>query len=462
MLTESYPNGMTATYTYNTAGKPTGLEYKKEKDCAEKCPETWFSDSVIPSIHGQWIEQTSTLSHQTYAYDNAGRLTEVQNTTGGKCTVRLYAYDEDSNRTSLTTRQPGTEGKCATEGGEGRKLHLRHRRPPHRARRHLQHLRRHHHPTRRRAPKTPNSPAPTTQTTSSRPRNKTNKPSATPSTPPAAPSKPTPPANQPKPTSSPTTPHPATRPHGPKTRPANWQRNITGINGSLAATQAEGANPVLQLTNLHGDIIATAAVAETATALLSKTDTSEFGVPTTSSPEKYAWLGAMGLPTELPSGVIAMGARSYVPQLGRFLQPDPIPGGSANAYSYTFGDPVNTHRPHRRLRRRRLPHSLQRQRNSEACRTRRQPAKSSPRSAARAAAERAAREAAEAAEAAAGPQYAGEEAKKNGTKKKAGTNTPHTSTGLKLAKVGNTTLNPRSFSSRWAEKLVKARPSLAP
>ena len=119
MLTESYPNSMTATYTYNTVGKPTDLEYKKEKDCASKCPETWFSDSVTPSIHGQWIEQTSSLSHQTYAYDNAGRLTEVQNTTGGKCTLRLYAYDEDSNRTSLTTRQPGTEGKCATEGGEG-------------------------------------------------------------------------------------------------------------------------------------------------------------------------------------------------------------------------------------------------------------------------------------------------------------------------------------------------------
>jgi uncharacterized protein RhaS with RHS repeats len=40
-----------------------------------------------------------------------------------------------------------------------------------------------------------------------------------------------------------------------------------------------------------------------------------------------------------------MGARSYVPQLGRFLQPDPMAGGSANAYSYTFGDPVNTTDP---------------------------------------------------------------------------------------------------------------------
>jgi len=49
--------------------------------------------------------------------------------------------------------------------------------------------------------------------------------------------------------------------------------------------------------------------------------------------------------TEFTSGVIAMGARSYVPQSGRFLQPDPIPGGSAHAYSYTFGDPVNSADP---------------------------------------------------------------------------------------------------------------------
>lgn len=40
-----------------------------------------------------------------------------------------------------------------------------------------------------------------------------------------------------------------------------------------------------------------------------------------------------------------MGLRSYVPQLGRFLQPDPIAGGSANAYAYTFGDPVNSSDP---------------------------------------------------------------------------------------------------------------------
>ncbi|MHB1569635.1 MAG: hypothetical protein ACYC0H_10570, partial [Solirubrobacteraceae bacterium] len=56
----------------------------------------------------------------------------------------------------------------------------------------------------------------------------------------------------------------------------------------------------------------------------------------------YSWLGSLQLPTELPSGVVAMGARSYVPQLGRFLQPDPQPGGSGDAPGSIAPPPVNT------------------------------------------------------------------------------------------------------------------------
>jgi hypothetical protein len=36
-----------------------------------------------------------------------------------------------------------------------------------------------------------------------------------------------------------------------------------------------------------------------------------------------------------------MGARPYVPGLGRFLEVDPIEGGSANDYDYGLGDPLN-------------------------------------------------------------------------------------------------------------------------
>jgi RHS repeat-associated protein len=349
LLTEGYPNGMTATYTYNQTGKPTALVYKKISNCTEEEKEKckWFKDTVVPSIHGQWLEQTSTLSHQAYTYDAAGRLTQVQNTPVGKgCTTHVYEYDVDTNRTDLKTYEPGTEGKCATEkdveekhtydeadrltdtgvkysefgnitalpatdaGGKEASEELTSE----------------YYVDNQLSSQTQNGqtigysldPAGRTLETVA-----TGKRAET------------------------VTNHYA----GPGSAPA-WTvntageatRNISGLSG-FAAVQDNGATPVLQLTNLHGDIIATAYLSETATALASSADTSEFGVPTTSLPPKYSWLGADEIPTELPSGVLDMGARSYVPQLGRFLQPDPIPGGSANAYTYTFGDPVNTSDP---------------------------------------------------------------------------------------------------------------------
>jgi RHS repeat-associated protein len=346
MLTEGYPNGMTAAYTYNQVGKPTALEYKKTTHCTEKC--VWFSDSVIPSIHGQWLEQTSTLSHQAYSYDNAGRLTQAQNTPTGKdCTTRIYAYDEDTNRTSLTTRESSTE-KCATEGGT---------------------IQEHTYDTADRLTD-PGIAYNTFGDITTLPANdaeasaeheltntyytdnqvasqKQNKQTIGYNLDPAGRTLET--ISTGEPINSTITSHYA----GPSNTPAwtlnpisnEWRRNITDINGNLVAIQNNGETPVLQLTNLHGDIIATAYLSETATELASEADTGEFGVPAVSAPAKYAWLGAIELPTELPSGVITMGARSYVPQIGRFLQPDPVLGGSANAYSYTFGDPVNSTDP---------------------------------------------------------------------------------------------------------------------
>jgi YD repeat-containing protein len=116
MTSETYPNGMTATYTRDQAGDTTGIEYVKTTHCTEKC--VWFSETSVPSIHGETLSRSSTLTSDAYTYDAAGRLTQTTETPAGKgCTTRIYAYDEDSNRTSLTTRAPGSEGKCATEGG---------------------------------------------------------------------------------------------------------------------------------------------------------------------------------------------------------------------------------------------------------------------------------------------------------------------------------------------------------
>jgi RHS repeat-associated protein len=417
MLTEGYPNGMTAYYTRNSVGATTGLVYKKLTNCTEEEKEKckWFTDAVVPSIHGQWLSQSSTLSKQAYIYDQAGRLTQVQNTPTGKgCTTRIYAYDEDTNRTSLTTRGPNAKEECATEGGTVEK---------------------HTYDTADRLTDTGASydtfgdikTLPATDVggkESSEALNNTyyvnnrvasqeqNGQIVGDNLDPIGRTREIVSTGK---KASDVINHYAGLGNNPAwtvNTASEWTRNIPGINGNLDAIQNNGETPVLQLTNLHGDIIATASSSETATELVSKADTSEFGVPTTSLPSKYSWLGSIELSTELPSGVITMGARSYVPQLGRFLQPDPVPGGSANAYSYTFGDPVNSTDPTGAYASTASAATLlalqgqgiAAQGDGERQRAEREAAE-------RYAAELAARAAAEAAEAAeaAGPQYAGEE-----------------------------------------------------
>ncbi len=343
LVSEELPNGMSATTTANSVRETIGLVYKKTTHCTEKCE--WYTDSVIPSIHGQWLSQTSSLSTYNYNYDETGRLTQVQDTPVGKeCATRIYAYDADGNRTSFTKRAP-TGGKCATEGGETET---------------------HTYDTADRLIDTgtaydpfgdiltlPAADAGGSKLTSAYyadgqlasqeqggqtigyqldPAKRTRETVAT----------------------GKATKNTVDHYDGPGTMPSwmsyppssEWTRDISGIAGSLAAVQYNTETPVIQISNLHGDIVGEVPDSETATGLKgSPQDTTEYGVPTTSEPLKYAWLGAGEFPTELPSGVMQMGARSYVPQLGRFLQPDPQPGGSADAYAYTHGDPLNESDP---------------------------------------------------------------------------------------------------------------------
>ncbi len=119
----------------------------------------------------------------------------------------------------------------------------------------------------------------------------------------------------------------------------SWTRYI-GCMGGMAATQSSTEGLEFQLANLHGDVVGT--MGSEAEELVFAGGSTEYGSPSGGAQlSKYAWLGAAQRSTELASGVIGMGARTYVPQIGRFLQADPVPGGSANRYAYVFGDPVN-------------------------------------------------------------------------------------------------------------------------
>ncbi|MFI9455832.1 PA14 domain-containing protein [Amycolatopsis sp. NPDC052450] len=58
----------------------------------------------------------------------------------------------------------------------------------------------------------------------------------------------------------------------------------------------------------------------------------------------FGYLGEHTVPVEHIAShqALEMGARTYLPILGRFLQTDPISGGSANNYDYANADPINS------------------------------------------------------------------------------------------------------------------------
>ncbi len=122
---------------------------------------------------------------------------------------------------------------------------------------------------------------------------------------------------------------------------SHWTRNIAGIDGDVAALQDSASGTTLQLANLHGDIIATASPDPAAAGPLATSDATEFGIPRTTPSSRYGWHGAKQREADDLTGVVLMGVRLYVPALGRFLQVDPVDGGSANDYDYANQDPVN-------------------------------------------------------------------------------------------------------------------------
>ncbi len=342
ITSESYPNGMTANYTYNPAGSETGIEYQKLTDCTEKC--VWFSDNVTPGIHGETLKQTSTLSQEpNYTYDAAGRLTQVQESPAGEgCTTRAYGYNEESDRTSLTTYKPNSKGECATaeattehhtydeanrltdanityepfgnttklpenDAGGGAELNS------------TFYVDNQADLTKQgeKSNEYKLDPEGRTRETIT----KTGKPG--------------------KETETKTITH-YDAPGGTLAWTSEggekWTRNIPGIGGELAAIQTNPGATTLQLHDLQGNIVAEASLSETETKLLKTYNSTEFGVPNSkTTPPKYAWLGAAGIASELPSGTITQDGSTYIPQTGLPLQTQGIyiPAATNTGTPYT-------------------------------------------------------------------------------------------------------------------------------
>ncbi|MEV0766115.1 PA14 domain-containing protein [Nocardia sp. NPDC050435] len=137
------------------------------------------------------------------------------------------------------------------------------------------------------------------------------------------------------------------------------RQRVLKLPGGVVLTKSYFANQPANWSypNIHGDILLTADQAANRTGSIRLYDpygqnidpvTGHFGdIPLPATAEggmDFGYLGSHAVPIEhiASQQTIEMGDRSYLPILGRFLQVDPVLGGSANAYDYCNADPINS------------------------------------------------------------------------------------------------------------------------
>ncbi len=127
---------------------------------------------------------------------------------------------------------------------------------------------------------------------------------------------------------------------------AGFERRIPGPGGVVATRRLSTVGDTTVYH--HGDGRANRVFTDAAGQLVQQVDYTSFGqaVSTASGPDSLQsddlWNGGDDLP-EL--GLVLLGPRAYDPDLGRFLQRDPIAitarASTANPYAFSFSDPVN-------------------------------------------------------------------------------------------------------------------------
>ena len=338
IASQGLPGGYTMAQEQDPAGVPIARTYTRDSDGT-----VLVSDSITATVQGQVATHTGTpgvTASQSYTYDKAGRLTQVQDTgTDAICTTRSYTFDKNSNRKALATAAAAPNADCTTTGGTtssysydsadrlvntgytydafGRTTALPGTTLAYYANDLAQ-----------------QQTAGTQRQTWALDSNLRFRSWTTESN-----------ASGTWAQTGAKLNHYDSDGDNPRwivedTASGALTRNVDSLDGDLAATTTKTGGTVLLLANLHGDI--TLALPADTSVAPTVFDTDEYGNPRAGqAATRYDWLGDKQRSAETVTGLTLMGIRLYNPDTGRFLQVDPVAGGSCNSYDYVCGDPVN-------------------------------------------------------------------------------------------------------------------------
>jgi RHS repeat-associated protein len=356
LSTETLPGGLQARVTRDETGAPSALTWAQTDGCSSDCVRA-RSEVGARDADGRIVEHRTGQVESVYRYDSAGRLSEAdeRDLATDVCTRQRFGYDQVSNRKSAETTVTVPRDACGTGTASTRRW------------------------THDSADRVTNSgwvhdgfgratsvPAPDsggrgaltaafytddlvrqlsldgrTHVYERDPIGRTTTVASTGGTPLAVTS-----TNRYGDDSD--TPVLTSRSDGSEVR------EIAGPSGQLVALK-DGATVTYQLRDLQGSIVATVPSGAAGGRPSAQTAYDPFGTVTSPTPNVidwakgtagYGWLGAHQRSTEFEQyqgagSPMEMGVRVYLPAVGRFMQVDPVDGGSANAYEYGMQDPAN-------------------------------------------------------------------------------------------------------------------------
>ncbi|TCO44517.1 RHS repeat-associated protein [Kribbella antiqua] len=345
LTSETWPNGVKVDTTYDESGNEAGLTYSKPGCAAADC--VLFRESITRTPHGQTAKRVSSLSSQSYTHDQAGRITAVADTVGQQCTTRTYSFNVAADRLANAEYAPAADGSCQSVTAASTRNWT--------------------YDTADRVTsagyaydalgRTTTVPAVDTgvpaagaatigyhandlvdtitqggrttdytiDVTGERIRSWTDNATGV--------------VEQ-------KTQHydsDEDKPVWTQEGPERFTRYVAGLAGLTAVIDSDSGVPEWLVTDLSGDVVATIHDGDDALSTTSEAD--EYGVsrdPEAVGKQRYGWLGGEQRAADSPGGLVLMGVRLYSPVTGRFLQTDPVYGGSCNAYEYTCADPIDT------------------------------------------------------------------------------------------------------------------------